>query len=59
MKKVEYTVVVKIPEGLSKLVVECYLRAAIKQWRKGGDPESILFNMKDTDFVIHQNKHTN
>lgn len=41
---------VKIPNGVTPEQMGNYIKTAVCLWRKGGDPDSAIFNMKDRDF---------
>jgi len=47
-----YMVKVVMPDGLTVKDMANYIRNALHQWRKGSDPTSIVFNMKDNDFSV-------
>ena len=42
----------ELPFGWTKGMMKEYLKTAIQQWRKGGDPESEIFDMKDSNFIV-------
>lgn len=50
--KHSFIVTIDAPEELSRGYIKEYIKTAIKQWRKGGDPDSVLFNMKDRKFSV-------
>ena len=47
-----FMVKVQMPDGCTTPQMLEYIRVALRQWRKGGDPTSVLFSMKDNDFSV-------
>lgn len=51
MKK-QYVVTVDIPCQISVREMEWYIRDAVRAWKGGGDPDSVLFNMDSDAFTV-------
>lgn len=47
-----YAVKMTMPVGSNAAQLQQYIRDAIRQWAKGGDPENPLFELKDEDFTV-------
>lgn len=51
-KKKSYMINVKIPNGVTVRDIEVYIREAIQTWKGQLNPDSDIFQMKDTDFTV-------
>lgn len=52
MRSLELHIIVPVPDDMTTGQIKRYVLEALRQWRKGGDPESSLFLANDRRFKI-------